>query len=97
MKITEKINELEIGKELKEGICGSQIIFKKFKYSLNENQINLQISYLNTAIVIEHAESGIDDYRLGASMKELKAKHLEKVDMSFFDFNRYNCGGKFDI
>ncbi len=97
MKITEKINELKIGEELREGVCDSQIIFKKFKYSLNENQINLQISYLNTSIVVEHAENGIDDYKLGASMKELKTKHLERVDMSFFDFNRYNCGWKFDI
>lgn len=99
MKITERINSLAIGEILKGAGKGGNIDFEKFQPFVrrSENHTNLKISYFNSKIILVEVENGISDEELGKAIEELKRKHLEDLEMDFNDFNRYNCGNKFDI
>lgn len=96
MKIIEKINQLAVEEELRTGVAGSQIIFKKFKSPIGKH-LNMQVTFLNTSVILENVENGINDNHLEQVLVELKKKHFEQIEMCFYNLNRYNCGGKFDI
>lgn len=99
MKITNRINNLKVGEILKEGNCNDYILFEKYvpQVKVYDAQINMTIMYGNIGTFIKSVENGITDEQLGEAMEELKERHLRNIDTIFHDFNRYNCGNKFNI
>ena len=94
-KITKKINALEVGKKLEEGVFDGGMTFVKgipiMRFS--DEHIDLTISYQGLACVaIERIENGLTDEQLEEGLRKLHEKVLDKINTDFYDFDRKTLG-----
>ena len=91
MKITEQINALKLGEEIKVGIKNHEIIINRCEaiMKFKPTDTAFKFAYQNSYVIVDGNEFSDND--VIETVRKLKASHIATVQQDFFDFDRTNA------
>lgn len=91
MRITDQLNALKLGEEIKVGIINHEIIISRCEaiMKFEPTDTAFKFAYQNSYVIVDGNE--FSDTDVIETIRKLRASHIAMVKQDFFDFDRTNA------